>query len=616
MKVMKRTFSIAAVLTLGALLCVFLTVLALAACSGKVTLRFETDGGTQFESVEGITGASYAQPNEPKKEGYYFDGWYLSDDFSGERQELPPKMPGESRIYYAKYVRYPVLRLDPVGGKLDRCEHPVRAGTALNDYLRAYVPQKEGLVFGGWYHGNKPVEDDVMPQEDLTLTARYKAKYEVNIYLQDANDPNAFEKSEEWSEKNLGWEGATLFPKLPSPEHFYPDEARNATHSRILRAGENVLDFYFLREEVTLTCVVDAPDGERLEHKIDTRYGAQVELPECGISVDGYEFFGWAEVRNGVAVLSPGDFVTMGAEDMTFYNSWAKRYKNARGVGFLAVEEYAQNGKHRAVFTSGGEKREGELDDKTNLFTAGEVLGRLDGRGGFLLDDSGSYTGYGLALNCADAQEYGTLILDFRAGSAAYILGGQRTDGTYEYEWDDTKKSYTGRYFFRQSDGTGFLFVLKKDTFLREGEENGSYVNSDEKTLTEDILTLDGFGGAVLKRGEKTFQGNYCGSGPGEGDWQFESDEIVFRFKLDSGGYKVFDPALYGEYRGEFGSKLVMDGYGGGVYTMYDGTPCAVKVSRDGNIVELTGENLRVFYVLCDNGRMTIFIEDEDTKSP
>lgn len=614
MKIIKRTFSIAAALVLGALLSVLLTVLALAACSGKVTLRFETDGGTRFESVEGIAGASYAQPDDPQKEGYYFDGWYLSDDFSGERQELPQKMPGESRIYYAKYVRYPVLRLDSLGGRLDRCEHLVRAGTALGDYLSAYVPEKEGLVFGGWYHGTRPVEGDVMPQEDLTLTARYKARYEVNIYLQDADDPDAFEKSEEWSERNLAWEGATLSPKLPSPEHFYPDEARNPSSARILRAGENVLDFYFLREEVTLTCTADAPNGERSERKIATRYGARVELPECGIGVDGYEFFGWTEVRNGAAVLSPGDILTMGAEDITLYSSWARRYKNARGGGVLAVEEYAQDGKHRVIFTAGDEKREGELNGETGLFTAGEVLGRLDGRGGFLLDDSGSYTGYGLALNCADAEEYGTLILDFRTGSAAYLLGGNRIDGEYEYEWDDAQKSYTGRYLIRQSDGTEFLFMLRKDTFLREGKEKGNYVNLDAPL--EDILTLDGFGGAVLVRGEKKYTGTYCGSGPGEEDWQFESDELTFRFKYGQGGYKVFDPALFGEYIGEFGSKLVMDGYGGGVYTMYDGTLCAVKVRLNGNIAELTGENLRVFYVLYADGHMTIFIENEDTRSP
>ena len=49
------------------------------------TVTFDTDGGSLIESQQVLTGEKVEKPDDPTKDGYYFDGWYLNGqefDFS------------------------------------------------------------------------------------------------------------------------------------------------------------------------------------------------------------------------------------------------------------------------------------------------------------------------------------------------------------------------------------------------------------------------------------------------------------------------------------------------------------------------------------------------------
>lgn len=609
MKVIKRTFLTAAVTVFAAILCLFITGAVLAACSDVVTLRFETNGGTHLDSVEGVVGTSFVCPADPEKEGYYFDGWYLSSDFSGERQDLPDEMPTESRTYYAKYERYPVLTIDAAGGTLQKAKHLIKPGVNLYDYLHAYIPEKRGLIFGGWYLGDTLLtENAVMTTEDIMLTARYKAEYSVDIYLQHPDKPGEFERSEALSIRGADWDGETLFPELPALEYFVLDESKPVVRTRVLRSGENVLEFYFLREKVSLTYIANAPDGSEREESFETRYGAHITLPEGPFLPDGYEFFGWSKKRGGAAEVFPRNVMTMGAEDLVLYGSWARLYQNVRGGGYLAVEEHGDDHVHRAIHTSAvGEKSEGVYCDDTERFTAGEFAGRLDGRGGYLLDDSGDYAGYGLNINGTDATKFGTLTLSFEEGSAIYKLKDMQIEGVYEYVYDEATEKYIGKYLFRnmQSKGAeGFLFELNEERgfFLREGEEKGEYHAFDGKEFSEfDSLMLDGFGNAKLVRRGETLKGTYRGAELADGEWIFEGVEMSFRFLLgarewnigdeivgEERGYLVYDSALAGRFIGN--GTLTLDGYGyRGEYISAGGTRTVGRFERDDVFVTLYG---------------------------
>lgn len=62
------------VLILAAALLVSIFVLSQ---NNGFTVSFDTDGGSQVESVKVYHGDTVAEPEQPVKEGYVFTGWYL-----------------------------------------------------------------------------------------------------------------------------------------------------------------------------------------------------------------------------------------------------------------------------------------------------------------------------------------------------------------------------------------------------------------------------------------------------------------------------------------------------------------------------------------------------------
>lgn len=571
MKLIKRTFVTIAVFAFSATLALLATVLTLAACSEKVTLRFETFDGTPIGSVEGEAGKRYEQPSEPEKEGWYFDGWFLEEDLSGERQDLPEVMPKESRTYYARYAKYPVLTLDLDGGTSEKSELLIKPGVALCEYLRPYEPQKWGLKFGAWEkEGELLSEDFVMPDGDLTLKALYRASYSVEVYLQNADVPALFDLDEQLSVRGSDFEGSTFTPETPVLEHFYLNEEKTTLKSLVLRAGENKLSVYLMREEIDLRYF---PSSEE-EKTIHTRYGAHLTLESAPKAPSGTEFFGWAVKEGGPASgdYLPGSMITV-TEPLALYGAWADVYESARGGATLSVARYGEQGEHNAIYREQGEQTAGSFSEADKSFRAGEHAGRLGEGRYFLPDDTGAYLGFDLMQNGAD-ESRGTLSLDFSSGTAVYSCGGESVKGNYAYVYDGAAEKYTGKYEFMGSGRReGFSFLLGEGYFLREGEEKGEYLLYDPRSGDFDRsvrLFLDGFGKAVYTADGAETEGRYAGA-EGAKDWKF-SAETEFRFLAGGSvwhaesdfagerGFMFYHGDAAGDYLSENG-KLSLDGY-------------------------------------------------------
>ena len=70
-------------------------------------ISFQTNGGTAVPMMKGNAGDRITDTAMPTttKDGYEFDGWYLEEDFSGDKQEaLPTRFPENPITYYAKWV--------------------------------------------------------------------------------------------------------------------------------------------------------------------------------------------------------------------------------------------------------------------------------------------------------------------------------------------------------------------------------------------------------------------------------------------------------------------------------------------------------------------------------
>ena len=62
------------------LISMLITAFALSACGGvNITIHFDTDGGTEIESITTDGASTINIPNNPEKEGFVFDGWYWDE---------------------------------------------------------------------------------------------------------------------------------------------------------------------------------------------------------------------------------------------------------------------------------------------------------------------------------------------------------------------------------------------------------------------------------------------------------------------------------------------------------------------------------------------------------
>lgn len=551
----RKTFAALFATVCSVVFVLLVTVFVAAACSEKVTLRFETGSGTHIASVEGQVGGEYEKPQDPSLDGYYFDGWFLDPSYSGEPQSLPDVMPAESTTYYAKYEKCPVLTLCSDGGaELMRLE--VKPGVELSTRLKGLAPEKEGLIFGGWARDGEVLpQDAVMGTEDMTLTACYKARYTVDVFLQDADDPVRYERDAHLSYEGADWAESEFSADTAAPAHFLFLPERSSSEG-VLHAGGNAFSLYFDREAFTVTLDPALPEGGGEPSQIPSRYGAHLALvqPEGG---EGFTFLGW---RAEDGDHGAGETLVL-TQALSFKGIWATAYKNALGEGTLYAE-LGQGPVRRALYEVDGERYEGEFDETRGTFSAGGYRGKLEPHGGFLPDNSGTYRES--VPNGNRQSQTGELTLDFFGGRAAYTRGELSLEGAYAPLYDDAADCYTGEYSLEG----GFNFRLYDTVFLREGEEKGSYARYDlsAEDLCGGTLTLDGYGNAVLI-GEKTQTGHYF---RGETDWCFLSQEGEESHFLLGGrswdgiaeedAFLLWEERLYGVYHGE--GTLTLDGYG------------------------------------------------------
>ena len=495
----KRLFTVAALTVLLAL-----AMLVFAACeTGKTyTLTFETGNGSAVSPIKAKAGDKIDLPDEPTLDGHRFDGWYLSEDFSGEKAALPETMPAENRTYYAKFtaIKTATLTLDAAGGVLETSVFELEAGEKVWRIVSQAVPSLTGAVFGGWFNGNSAVtENTVMPANGLTLTARYKASYVVEVYLEDLNgeygaptDQVTFEGGSDW----LGREVRLGASVLKAPEGFLFDQTK--TQPITLVAGENVYKAYFYRADGYVYYFVNTPQGAEAEGEMDfatVTYGAPHTVSESMFTVRGYRFAGWSDSPEGEVVYAAGDEISQVKGTIMLYARWNYGATDAGGGAdriYLLMESPLKAVLERPVL---GEKT-GSYDPDTRLFefeiADGRTLkGRMhaDGKGFAYFD--GDMT---LTLTQVDGTAAGkaTIALDGLDAALYTPENGAATEGSY------TRVSPSVYQF--SSESVRFRFRIEKsdgeDVFVMSDGYEGTYYYYNGG-ISYPVVILDGFGAAA-----------------------------------------------------------------------------------------------------------------------
>lgn len=283
-----------------------------AACGGKsdkVTISFEANGGTEVAAVELDNGAEYDLP-ETTKSDYEFEGWFDNPGLTGEA--VTHITASESVTYYAKWAKLYNVTLDADGGNLPSglsTSFKLKVGGSLYEALKPYVPRKtDDYQFDAWLNGASAVTlNTKMPNGDVSLKARYKVKYVLEVYRQNIEGDDFVKDEEDIIGYGLAGSFVAPEPDTNSMKGFSIDsghEGSNLSGTLSATVSENVFSVYLARESYTVTFHANYPDGTDSEvAEYTVKYGVSVVLPD-NLDYIGYRLVGWAYSSGGATVYS------------------------------------------------------------------------------------------------------------------------------------------------------------------------------------------------------------------------------------------------------------------------------------------------------------------------
>ncbi len=110
---------------------------------GKLTVSFETDGGSEVEAVEVFTGETVGMPDVPVKKGFFFDGWYKEESHEN-KWDFDKDTVLENVTIYARWTEAPateeirervILTGSNIGRHNSRRNHVGDVGMPAYSYL-------------------------------------------------------------------------------------------------------------------------------------------------------------------------------------------------------------------------------------------------------------------------------------------------------------------------------------------------------------------------------------------------------------------------------------------------------------------------------------------------
>ena len=124
----------------------------------QYTIAFDTNGGSEIDSITQDYGTEITVPDNPTRKGYTFKGW---------DKEIPKTMPAENITVKAQWeINQYTITFDTNGGS--------EIAPITQDYGTKITapdnPTRKGYTFKGW---DKEIPE-TMPAENLTITARWR----------------------------------------------------------------------------------------------------------------------------------------------------------------------------------------------------------------------------------------------------------------------------------------------------------------------------------------------------------------------------------------------------------------------------------------------------------
>ena len=226
---MKRLFAIIIIVTIIFIPC--LTVNALESSTEineQYTIYFNTNGGSNVDSQTILENNTISKPNDPIKDGYIFDGWYLDSNFNN-KYDFNTNI-HENKIIYAKWIESIKITYDLNGGiPTDNYKESVIVPKSnnkinINDLKNNICNTPNGYAFIGLeVNGNKY---NINNTKYITLTTDSHIKFlwnkvinevRINLTKPYVGESTSIEKNgNDWN-----WEKPYNVPKVSSNDSSY-----------------------------------------------------------------------------------------------------------------------------------------------------------------------------------------------------------------------------------------------------------------------------------------------------------------------------------------------------------------------------------------------------------
>jgi len=274
-------------------------------CITAFTVKFDTDGGTP-ETVSPVTvdsgktmGSKF--PEDPKKTGLIFDGWFHNDKKYDSSTVITENVTIKAKFRLKQFT----VRFDTDGGTPETISSvTVDTGKTMGEKLPSN-PAKMGFTFDGWFNEDNKYDSSTVITKDVTLKARYQVKRFTVQFNTDGGSPSTISPIVVDTGKTIGTEN---FPSAPTKTGFsfdgwyYADGAsyytsstpitQNVTLRAQWREGETSTTKY------TLTTSSDPSDGGTVNPTSGQTYESGHEVTVTATPNAGYNFVEWSGASN------------------------------------------------------------------------------------------------------------------------------------------------------------------------------------------------------------------------------------------------------------------------------------------------------------------------------
>lgn len=298
----------------------------------ECTVTFDSHGGSAVEAVLQYEKFYISTPETPIREGYRFDGWYLTDSYlTDQKVKFPYQVDGD-RTLHAKWVKRCTIKFDTKEG-----------GTEIPDVVQdeGYTvakpadPTRENYRFAGWYLGGSEYNFDSVVSQDLTIEAKWVLQCYLVFDLGYGEESNVYYKT---APKDIGLTvGTDELKKNPSRAGFkfmgwYTEKDGQGTKIEddkfpyVLEKMETVFYAYW-KESFTIVFAADNETSETSDVAVLKGDAiTEQEAPETPV-YENYRFDGWFSERNGGGTeFRAGETVFADDTPKKYYAKWVRQY--------------------------------------------------------------------------------------------------------------------------------------------------------------------------------------------------------------------------------------------------------------------------------------------------